>query len=69
MQNFIRQALAFNPDKEHVPGPKIPTDPKFKIGGEFGTTHYKQMYLDIYLINFILFIFFKKIKGKFYYKI
>jgi len=43
VKSYIKQALAFNPDKEKVSGLEIPHDPKFHIGSQYGTPHQKQM--------------------------
>ncbi len=43
MKNFIRQALAYDATKIECPSVKIPNDPKFRIGREFGTPHKRQM--------------------------
>lgn len=37
--------MAFNPNKEPCPALKIPNDPKFVIGKQYGTPHKKQMFI------------------------
>jgi hypothetical protein len=56
VKSCIKQALAFNPDKQKVSNVEIPHDPKFHIGSQYGTPHQKQMYFNsnhfIYQLNF-----------------
>lgn len=45
VKNYLKQSLAFNPTKEPCPVLKIPNDPKFVIGKQYGTPHKKQMFI------------------------
>ncbi|CAF0708667.1 unnamed protein product [Brachionus calyciflorus] len=45
VKNYLRQALAFNPARDPCPPLKIPNDPKFIIGKQYGTPHQKQMFI------------------------
>ncbi|RNA29386.1 39S ribosomal mitochondrial [Brachionus plicatilis] len=45
VKNYLKQSLAFNPTKQPCPSLKIPNDPKFVIGKQYGTPHKRQMFI------------------------